>query len=98
MVTTTGTVSVYVFFFLGGGLGTWIVRERLVNQANQRLPQGAKVRRTMWSRTGLESGEMTRMWRAHREFFPNSSLRFWYIALWVLTLSWMFFGLKLLQS
>lgn len=90
--------DLYFCFILAGAMAIWIVRERLVSQADQKLPEDAKVQRTMWSRTGLKSGEMTRMWRAHREFFPNSSLRFWYVALWVLTISWMFIGLELLQA
>jgi hypothetical protein len=94
----TWALGIYICFFFGGALGFWIVRARLVAQANRELPEGAKVQRTMWPRTGLKSGEITRMWRAHREFFPNSSLRFLYIALWVLTLSWMFIGLELLQG
>jgi hypothetical protein len=102
MVTKLGLTSesillIYVCFFFGCGMAIFIVRERMVAQANQQLPEDEKIRRTMWSRSGLAGGEMSRLWRAHRQFFPDSSLRFWYIALWALALSWMFFGLTLLQ-
>jgi hypothetical protein len=62
MAATLGPIwalGIYICFFLGGGLGIWIVRERLIAQANLQLPDDAKVQRTMWSRTGLKSGEMT---------------------------------------
>jgi hypothetical protein len=91
------SLLIYVIVFLGGGMGIWIVRELLLTEANQQLPDEEKIRRTMWSRTGLKSGEMSRLWQVHQQFLPDSSLRFWYIVLWVFTLSWMFFGLSLLQ-
>jgi hypothetical protein len=88
---------VYLALFFGGGIGFWIVREVMMMQAGTKLSAGDKIQRTMWSRTGLKWGEMSRMWGVHRQFFPQSSLRFWYKALWVFTILWMFFGLSLLR-
>jgi hypothetical protein len=77
------------------GVGVWIVRECIVSEADQNLPDSDKIHRTIWARTGLKSGEMSRAWRTHEQFFPNSSLRSLYIALWAFGLCWMFFGLAL---
>ena len=88
---------IYLCVFVGGGIGIKIVRDRILAQADERLPTDAKIRHTIWSRSGLKTGEMFRAWRVHRQFFPDSPLPFLYIAVWVFTLSWMFFGLNLLQ-
>ena len=88
---------IYFCIFLGGGMGILIVRDRLVAQADRRLPDDGKIRGTMWSKSTLKRGAIFRLWRVHRQFFPHSSLRYSYAALWVLTLSWLFFGLNLLQ-
>jgi hypothetical protein len=88
---------IYFCIFLGGGIAILIVRDRMVVQADRWLPDDGKIRGTLWSRSRLKRGEMFRLWRVHRRFFPNSSLRFSYVALWVLTLSWLFLGLNLLQ-
>lgn len=89
---------IYGFVLVGGGAGIYIVREMLVDEADEQLPDEEKIQRTMWWRTGLKSGEMPRAWETHQAFFPDSSLRFWYVVLWVLSLSWMFLGLQLLQT
>jgi hypothetical protein len=88
---------VYFCIFLAGGIGILIVRDRMVVQADRRFPNDGKIRETMWSRSGIKRIDIFRLWRVHRQFFPNSSLRFSYVALWVLTLSWLLFGLNLLQ-
>jgi hypothetical protein len=97
MDTRLLTFFIYFCIFFVGGVGILIVRDRMVMQADQRLPDGGKIRGTVWSRNALKRGEMFRLWRVHRQFFPRSPLRFSYLALWVLTLSWLFFGLNLLQ-
>jgi hypothetical protein len=91
-------LSLYFCLFLASGAGIWIVREAMASAVDERLPENEKIRRTTWNRTGFESGEMSRMWQAHRQFFPASRLRFWYAALWVFTILWMFFGLGILQG
>jgi hypothetical protein len=73
--------SIYACVLFAGGAGIWIVREIMTVEVDERLPEAEKIRRTMWNRTGLKSGEMSRMWQAHQQFFPDSRLRFWYIAL-----------------
>jgi hypothetical protein len=37
-----------------------------------------------------------RIWRSHRGFFPDSYLRASYVTVLILTIVWMFIGLKLL--
>lgn len=89
--------SIYVVLAFAGGAGIWIVREMMAAEVDERLPENEKIRRTMWNRTGFESGEMSRMWQAHQQFFPAGRLRFWYLALWAFTIFWVFFGLGVLQ-
>jgi len=88
---------IYVLVLLGAGIGIWIVRELLVEQADEHLPDDEKIRRTIWSRTGLKAGEMSRAWQVHSQFLPGSSLRSWYVALWILAVFWMLSGLQLLN-
>jgi len=88
---------IYMGLLFASGAGIWIVREAMLGDVDERLPENEKIRRTMWNRTGLESGEMSRMWQVQEQFFPDSWLRFWYVALWVFRISWMFFGLSLLN-
>ena len=90
--------SIYVCLFVACGAGIWIIREVMIVEVDERQPENEKIRRTMWNRTGLESGEMSRMWQAHQQFFPDSRLRFWYVTLWVFAILWMFFGLGILQG
>lgn len=90
-------LGIYVSLFMAGGVGIAMIRHRILEEADQKLPNGEKIQHTFWNRTGLKSGEMFRAWQTHRQFFPNSSLRFWYVALWVLSLSWMFCGPNLLK-
>jgi hypothetical protein len=88
---------IYVSLLMAGGLGIALIRWRILEDADQKLPDDEKIQHTFWNRTGLKSGEMYRAWQTHRQFFPNSSLRFWYVALWVLSVSWMFYGPNLLR-
>jgi hypothetical protein len=90
--------TIYVGLFLACGAGIMIVRKVMVVEVDERLPENEKIRRTMWNRTGFKSGEMSRMWQAHQQFFPESLLRFWYVTLWVFAILWMFFGLGILQG
>ena len=91
------SLLIYLAVFLCGAMANWIVREVMLTQANQQLSDEERIRRTLWSRNGIEIGEMSRLWHVHRQIQPNSSLRFWYFALWIFTPSWMFFGLSLVQ-
>jgi hypothetical protein len=56
---------------IGCGAGIWFVRRYILEEADQQLPEHEKMRRTVWSRTGLAS--------------------------WILSLSWMLFGLNILN-
>jgi hypothetical protein len=91
-------LAIYIVVFLLGGIAIWVVREMMLAEANQQLSDEEQIRRTIWNRTGLKSGEMSRLWDVHRQIRPNSSLRIWYVARWILIPLWMFFGLSLLQG
>jgi uncharacterized protein YneF (UPF0154 family) len=67
--------SIYPYFLFACSAGIWIVSEAILTADDQRPPENEKMRRTMWSRTGLESGEMSRAWKAHQRFIPDSLLR-----------------------
>jgi hypothetical protein len=88
---------IYFCIFLGGGIGILNVRDRMAMQADLRLPEDGKIRGSSGSKSGFKRCKTFRLWRLHRQFFPHSSLRFSYVALWVFTLSWLFFGLNLLE-
>jgi hypothetical protein len=92
------TFLIHLCVLMGGGVCIWIVGELIVTQANQNLLGPDKIQRSIWSRTGLKRGEMSRAWETHQQFFPNSSLRSLYVALCVLVVLWLFFGLTLLQK
>ncbi len=68
--------SIYPYFLFACSAGIWIVGEVILTAVDQRPPENEKIRRTMWSGTGLENGEMSRAWRAHQRFIPDSLLRF----------------------
>ena len=84
-----------VFAFI---VGQQCLENRMMRQANQRLPADEQITRSMWtwSKTGFQSGERFRLWKMHRRFFPDSTLRFFCAAMFVLIFVWMFSGLKLL--
>jgi hypothetical protein len=90
-------LAIYVAVLLVGGLVGWAVREMMLTEANQQLPEEYQIRRTMWNRTGLKGGEMSRLWEVHKETHPNSSLRIWLVTLSIFIPVWMFFGINLLQ-
>jgi hypothetical protein len=90
------TLLIYLCILMCDGLSIWIVRECIVSDADQNLPNSDKIHRAIWARTGLKRGEMSRAWRTHQKFFPNSPLRALYIALWAFGVCWMFFGIAFL--
>src|ERR1700723_1198881 len=90
-------LTFYIIVFLVGGIAIGAVREMMLTEANRQLPDEEQIRRTIWNRTGLKSGEMSRLWDVHQQTHPNSSLRIWYVILWIFIPIWMFFGLNLLQ-
>jgi hypothetical protein len=89
---------VYVVIFFGCGWVQWSLESRMMEQVNQRLPTDEQITRSMWSwsKTGFKSGDRFRLWKMHRHFFPDSALRFFCAAMFVLTLARMFGGLSLL--
>jgi hypothetical protein len=51
------SLSIYMVVLLSCGMGIWAVRELLVAEANQQLPENQKIRPTVLSRTGLKGGD-----------------------------------------
>jgi len=88
---------IYFCILLGGAAAILILRDRMLVQANGRLPDDGKIPGALRFRSAFDRREMFRVWRVHRQFFPRSSIRYSYMALWVLTLSWVFFGLSFLR-
>jgi hypothetical protein len=54
-------LTLYIIVFLVGGIAIWAVREMMQTEANQQLPDEEQIRRTIWNRAGLKSGEMSRL-------------------------------------
>jgi hypothetical protein len=90
-------LAIFICVFLSFGPAIVIVRGRMIAQANERLAPDDQMQGNPLVRGGIKWREMIRAWRVHREFYPDSSLRFWYVALWVLVILWVFFGLKIVQ-
>ncbi len=97
--TDTRLLIFFIYFciFLGGGVGILIVRDRMVMQTDRRFTEDKNIRGALPSKNSFKFRETVQLWRVHRKFFPHSALRLSYMALWVLTLSWLFFGLSLLR-
>jgi hypothetical protein len=93
----SAVLVIYIVVLLLGGAVGWAVMETMLTEANQQLPDENRIRRTIWNRTGLRSGEMSRLWNVHQQTRPNSPLRIWCVILWIFIPIWMFFGLTLLQ-
>ena len=93
----TGFLIFYIYFciFLGGGVGIWIVRNRMAAQVGAHIHEEQKKRAEIPPKEKWKFAELFQLWRDHRQFFPISLLRYVYMTLWVLTISWLFFGLSL---
>jgi hypothetical protein len=93
-----GRLLVYIAVVVAFAVGQQSLENRMMKQANQHLRSDEQITRSMWSwsKTGFKSGERFRLWKIHRRFFPDSTLRFFCAMMFVLTLIRMFSGPKLL--
>jgi hypothetical protein len=69
------------------GLAQWMVLKRITNQVNQHLPYSEQYVATIWtfSRRSVRSPiNEIRVWRLHRQFFPESYLPWLHLATWIL--------------
>jgi hypothetical protein len=91
---------VYLGIFCSGGLINAFLWNRIARRVNQHLPENEQYSLSIWSirRNAVDELNQLRIWRLHREFFPDSYLRLWFTVTMVLTVSWMLFGLSILNA
>ena len=84
----------YLCVFVSGGLIQTLVWNRITRQVNERLPNAERYAVWAWSLRRSNRGEinMYRIWRTHRQLFPDSYLRLWYVTALVLWLLWWLLG------
>jgi hypothetical protein len=73
------------FYFTG--LAQWMVLKRITNQVNQCLPYSEQYVASMWAfspRSVRSPINEIKVWRLHRQFFPESYLPWLHLATWVL--------------
>ena len=84
-----------IFVFLFGFVIQAIIWNRITRQVNGQLSEAEQFS-TLWMRglpkSNISGSNMSRIWRAHREHFPDSYLRLCYVATLILWLSWWLFG------
>jgi hypothetical protein len=80
-----------ILFYFGtfyfAGLAQWMVLKRITNQVNQYLPYNEQYVATMWAfspRSVRSPINEIKVWRLHRQFFPESYLPWLHLATWVL--------------
>jgi hypothetical protein len=90
----------YLCILFSGGVSQMFIWTRMVRQINRHLPANEQYSLSIWSFWKSAWGELNqfRIWRAYRRFFPDSYLPLWYVGALVLTVSWMLFGLGLLNA
>jgi hypothetical protein len=89
-----GNVMVYFGIFYSACLAEWMVLKRMAREVNQYLPESEQYITSVWSfspRTARAPGNQYRIWQLHRQFFPESYLRWLLLASLVLMV--LFFGL-----
>lgn len=87
---------IYFCTFLGGAVCLLIVKDRMATQTERRLAADGNPQGTIAPRRSFKLSEIVLLWRLHRKCFPRSALRVSFVALCVLTLSWLVFGLSIL--
>ena len=77
----------YFGIFYSACLAQWMVLKRMTREVNQRLPDSEQFLTSVWafsSRTARAPTNQIKIWRLHRQFFPESYLPWLYLASWVL--------------
>lgn len=90
---------IYLCVFFSGGLVQTLVWNRITREVNQCLPDDEQYSVSIWSlrRPARGGFNQLQIWSAHRRFFPESYLRLWCGTALVLTVSWMFLGLSVVN-
>ena len=90
------TMEIIFYFgtFYFAGVAQWMVLKRITNQVNQHLPYSEQYVASIWAfspRSVRSPINEIKVWRLHRQFFPESYLRLLLLASFVLMI--LFFGL-----
>jgi hypothetical protein len=78
---------IYFGIFYSACLAQWIVLKRMITQVNQYLSDGEQFPTSLWAispRTSRAPINQIRIWRLHRQLFPESYLPWLYLAIWAL--------------
>ena len=81
-----GILFYFGIFYLAG-LAQWMVLKRLTKEVNQHLPDSEQYATSMWTfspRSVRSPINEIKIWRLHRQFFPESYLPWVHLATWVL--------------
>ena len=80
-----------ILFYFGtfyfAGLAQWMVLKRITDQVNQHLPYSEQYVASIWAfspRSVRSPINEIKVWRLHRQFFPESYLPWLHLATWVL--------------
>jgi hypothetical protein len=77
----------YFGMFFLSGLTQWKAWKRIAREVNQYLPAGEEYPTSRWAfspRSLSSPMNQIKLWRLHRQFFPESYLRWVILATWVL--------------
>lgn len=77
----------YFGIFYSAGLAQWFVLKRITNEVNQHLPYSEQYVASIWAfspRSVRSPINEIKVWRLHRQFFPESYLPWVHLATWVL--------------
>lgn len=83
------TMEIIFYFgtFYFAGLAQWMVLKRITNQVNQHLPYSEQYVASIWAfspRSVRSPINEIKVWRLHRQFFPESYLPWLHLATWAL--------------
>jgi hypothetical protein len=80
-------ILLYFGTFWFAGLAQWMVLKRITNQVNQYLPYDEQYVASIWAfspRSVRSPINEIKVWRLHRQFFPESFLPWIHLATWAL--------------
>lgn len=86
----------YLGIFFSATLAQWIVLKRIIREVNQYLPNDEQYPASVLAfspRSTRSPINQIKVWRLHRQLFPESCLPFLYLAIWVVLI--LFWGLCL---
>ena len=89
---------VYFSVLFAGGAVLMFIRNRMVHEVNQRLPDDEQFSLSIWALERSPGYNHFKIWRTHQQFYRASFLRLWYATALILTLCWMYFGWTALNA